>query len=178
MGRIHDALNKAEEDRKRKRASKEAQSEPSGAAAALETPPRAYARVEEEPAEAIELASESEVPIPAAPAAKKRATREALTKTTPLDLEIDQPSGGKRKKRGIAAVIARAAKQETVEAIARFGERLLSFHNPADHRSEQFRALRTNLLIMKPQPKVLTVTSAISGEGARMTAANPRGQSG
>ena len=51
---------------------------------------------------------------------------------------------------------------------------LVCFHEPRGFRAEQFRALRSKLLVMNPEraPRSLVVTSAIQGEGKSTTAIN------
>lgn len=129
MGRIQDALKKAEAERQRKRGS-------GGAPPA--DPPRPHGR--REPADVAETVS-----VPAAPPA-----RESLPRTDVLGTVVP---GGDPGARG-------------------FGEILLTYHDPNDYRTEQFRALRTNLHVLDPEPAVIGVTSALEGEGTTITAAN------
>ncbi len=145
MGRIHDALKKAEEERKKRRQG-ESQATPA-------TSPRA----------------------PSEPAQQDRvevSRRPARTQIETAAIELPEPERRKAG-RGIAAGLDRA-RQSLVQSSGgrRFGELLLTLHAPADQRSEQIRAIRTNILSLKKVPRILALTSAVGDEGAGMTASN------
>lgn len=50
--------------------------------------------------------------------------------------------------------------------------RLIAVIAPADPRVEQFRTIRTSLQTIQPEPRAIVVTSALANEGKAMTAAN------
>jgi capsular exopolysaccharide synthesis family protein len=145
MGRMHDALKKAEEERKKRRQG-EAQGSPTTS-----------------PMPVSEPAPKARVEMP------RRPSRPSV-ETAPI--ELPEPES-RKSSRGIAAGLERA-RQSLVEADGgrRFGELLLTLHSPADQRSEQIRAIRTNILSLKKVPQVLALTSAVADEGAGMAASN------
>lgn len=64
---------------------------------------------------------------------------------------------------------------EAARARIRLGvidERLIVFHNPRDARTEQFRSLRANLLTLEQIPKTILLTSGSPNEGKSLTAVN------
>lgn len=129
MGRIQDALKKAEEERQRKRGG-------GGGAAAAEAP-----RPAQRPVTETVQAPMAPVEIPASPAPGSREVVGTVTRS---------------REAGVRG----------------YGEALLAYHDPNDYRTEQFRALRTNLHVLDPEPAIIGITSAVAGEGTGITAAN------
>ena len=150
MGRIHDALKKAEEERKKKRAEK-AKNESSG--------------------------SDHSQPASANHQSRASVTEEIpVVRQAPRIDEIaripDPAVAKRRKNKGIAAGLKRATESQPPQNTHRFGELLLAYHAPTDQRSEQIRSLRTNIVNLDPTPTVLAFVSAVGDEGACVTAAN------
>ncbi|MCB9833755.1 MAG: CpsD/CapB family tyrosine-protein kinase [Planctomycetes bacterium] len=184
MGRIHDALKKAEEERKKRREGQTVDA-PAPAPAPKPAPAPAPRTVTEipvtsrveaprpEPTRAETVRTE---PIRTEPVRKESARSEPPRRPVmPVEtaaIELPQPESHKVKK-GIAAGIERA-RQTFVDSGGghRFGELLLTLHAPTDQRSEQIRAIRTNILGLRKVPQVLAVTSAVTDEGAGLTASN------
>ena len=127
MGRIQDALKKAEDERRKKRGG--------------EAPPAPDPRTES-------------APVAAAEAPRQTPAQDAPQATV-------APS-----------VVAPTAPVRAAGTMRGYGEVLLTYHDPNDYRTEQFRALRTNLHVLDPEPHVIGVTSAVDGEGMGLTAAN------
>lgn len=140
MGRIQDALKKAEDERRRKRG---------GGAPPAEPPARSDQDVSE--------GAPQDAP---ASAPKSPPVNVPMAKTAPA---LDAPA-----KSSVAPTSSRVA----TGSVRSYGEVLLTYHDPNDYRTEQFRALRTNLHVLDPEPHVIGVTSALDGEGTGLTAAN------
>ena len=146
MGRIHDALKKAEEERRKKRAAKE----------------RGESAIDAAPQSPSSTAASEELPA----AVKK--TRIAEVAAIPEAVEQK-----KARRKGIAAGLQRAKEtQPSSRSHSSLGELLLAWHAPTDQRSEQIRALRTNIVNLDPDPVVMAFVSSVGEEGAGMTAAN------
>ncbi len=148
MGRIHDALKKAERERARKR------SEASGAAESGGTSSSNVVRAPKAPRSS---------PPPAAP----EPIREAPA-SPPRSKEKKAAPAGR-----VAQVLSRVTESvPTMGGVNQFADALLSWHSPADFRSEQFRSIRTNLSVLDPSPEILALTSAVAHEGVAIVAAN------
>jgi len=145
MGRIHDALKKAQEEREKRR----------GESAEASTPtlrPKEPSLTQ---------------PMPIKPQSK-------TTKSAVLPQQEEQKSARVSKK-GVSSALRRMPNvgESPVSDLGGLIEKsLLSYHLPSDFRSEQFRALRTNISVLDPSPEILAITSAVRGEGANVTAAN------
>ncbi|MCA9320585.1 MAG: hypothetical protein KDB53_07615, partial [Planctomycetes bacterium] len=154
MGRIHDALKKAQEERERRRAKQEA---------TPTTPRRLTDRTTDAPT--VEPSRRSPIKDDLDTFASSRSE----TARQPV-LPPQQP----KKKPNLAGAMRRVPTmgESPLPALGNIGATLLSYHSPADYRSEQFRTLRTNISLLDPSPEILGVTSALRGEGVNMTAAN------
>ncbi len=152
MGRIHDALKKAERERARKRS--EASGAPQGGSA-------------------------SSGGAPAASKAKRSSSAPASPKAPP-DSDPSPPPARPQSKESAPAPTGRVARLlsrstesvPTMGRVTQFADALLSWHSPADFRSEQFRSIRTNLSVLDPSPEILALTSAVPHEGVAVVAAN------
>ncbi|MFT7618972.1 MAG: capsular exopolysaccharide synthesis family protein [Planctomycetota bacterium] len=155
MGRIHDALKKAEEERKKKRAEKKKGESPSSGNS-VSTP---------EPS--VSQATTSTQAIMPTKTRKSPRTEEVSQKPSP-----PAETKPRKAKKGIAAGLKLAENSTSSPAASKFGELLLTYHAPSDQRSEQIRALRTNIVNLEPTPVVMAFVSAVGDEGASLTAAN------
>ncbi len=154
MGRIHDALKKAEEERKKKRAQK-GQGDFSSAAPSVANLP------EVEEAEPAKTTKRQQPAHPRSHSNPKPVEKTAVS-------EPARPS----KKKGIAAGLQKASSTHLRRSEAKFGELLLAWHAPSDVRSEQIRSLRTNIVNLNPTPKTMAFVSSVGDEGANLAAAN------
>lgn len=143
MGRIDDALKKAQVERAKKRRAKvdeEPAVEPTAAESVRPTVEPARTRTVRAPRLDSEAAPRS--------ADAKRSTTEKSRSTILAGLEK-------------AGEVARGA-----------AELLIVSRDPSDPRSEQFRAIKTNLHALDPEPTVLGFTSAVEDEGASAVVTN------
>lgn len=138
MGRIDDALKKAQAERAKRRQAK------SGDAPA-ETP-------------------KAEAPRPVEDLARTRSLR------APRAEADGSPEGAKRTAAARSTVLA--GLQKASAGTRGSAELLVVARDPSDPRSEQFRAIKTNLHALDPEPKFVGFTSAIEDEGASAVVAN------
>lgn len=151
MGKMHDALKKAEEEREARRRA-QTQPAPEREDFGLRTTPVL------EPTARMPLPRDLAEPTPQPSMAKTLTGGIPTTGVTPRNSDgykqtVVTPKSG-------------------VAATHLLDVRLIAFLSPADPRVEQFRSVRTSLLCLNPEPRSLVVTSALSGEGKALTAAN------
>jgi capsular exopolysaccharide synthesis family protein len=160
VGKIHDALKKAERERE---ALRRVHTEPVTPVPAAEYDRGAFDSTMEPtqrvplPVQPIEIAPPqfaktltSGIPTTGAPAAKKSQPAPA-------------PSGG---------TVQRSLSKSDRESVMRFDASLVAVTAPSDPRVEQFRQIRTGLQTFQPEPRCIVVTSSMEGEGKVVCASN------
>ncbi|HGY90944.1 MAG TPA: polysaccharide biosynthesis tyrosine autokinase [Planctomycetes bacterium] len=148
MGRIHDALKKAERERARRRSEASGGPESGGASSS-------------------DVARTPKAPRSSTPPARPEPVRRAATSPPRSEEKKAAPAGR------VARVLNRVTESvPTMGSVTPFADALLSWHSPADFRSEQFRSIRTNLSVLDPSPEILALTSAVPHEGVAVVTAN------
>ena len=184
MGRMHDALRKAAEEREARRLMKERRGREEDTPA-LTTPyqDEVPSLREEEPVEAPPPPGKRRgegrkrrgrrsrpgnagrgkdedtrpAPAPEAPAAGTPARRRQPGASRAEAVPYQGPGSSRGRSRRFALEV---------------DERVVVFHNVRDERSEQFRVLRSNLNAMDPAPTRILVTSGSHDEGKSLVVAN------
>ena len=172
MGRIHDALKKAEEERRRKR---------EGERGAPESRPDSSTSRSDEPIEARvpdrsradrrpDHKATSKASKAAAKWKKKDDVTRRLPEADPLTFEEDEVFPDDFEAEVTDDFVRKPIRPglPTDELAACVVVR----RSPNDPRTEQFRAIKTNISAIRPAPRVIAVTSAGPGEGRTITCAN------
>ncbi|MEZ6194476.1 MAG: CpsD/CapB family tyrosine-protein kinase [Planctomycetota bacterium] len=143
MGRIDDALKKAQAERARKRGAPEPASVPTPPPAATPEP-----RVERE--------------------ARPEPTQTRTVRAPQIDPGVVEAPA---KSKGGGSILKGMRKVGPAVDLAP-PELLVVARDPSDPRSEQFRSIKTNLHALDPEPRVIGFTSAIDEEGTSAVATN------
>ena len=185
MGRIHDALRKAAEEREEKRHREvhrdrpELQAVPAREPEAPELEPSAPSEPAAHPeqrGEPLELVLPGEMAAPAYPPKRPRGVsrRPGAAANPYVTASIGrrpqpQVSTTSRGRKGFR----RAQKPEPVRRRTHtVDERVVVFHRVKDDRAERFRVLRSNLTSMSPRPQRILITSTQRNEGKSLVVAN------
>lgn len=171
MGRMHDALRKAaeERDRKRRHLSGDVASGVPDLAGAVP----AVAGI------GSTQALTAEIPVSAPRTAEVHGHR-GTPPVEEMDLEERPPAHGGR----AARALEMRAREEGLRdeaapvpdapapAARTVDPRIVTFHSPLDPRTEQFRSIRASLLSLRPSPRSILITSGSPGEGKSAAAVN------
>ncbi|MEE9393067.1 MAG: CpsD/CapB family tyrosine-protein kinase [Planctomycetota bacterium] len=154
MGRMHDALRKAEQDRKEKRKrDEEALHSADPVKKLVDTTKTQKASLDEKSIERV---------------SSDLALKTDKTLGMPeVDGDSPQPS-----RPGILGALKAVARPIAISGNLTPGNQLLAIHRPNDYRVEQFRAVRSNLQALEPVPQVIAFTSSVEDEGSSLVAAN------
>lgn len=185
MGRMHDALKKAAEERDRKRTAPPVSPLESLGRFGTRSPRRDQEVVDPDAVDTRAMAlpetktqSVSDEPEPTtirmaveAPVSDEIRT---FIAEDPVSFEELVKRSKPAAKRAPAPVRERRdlTDTETRHRARNLDERIVAFHNPRDQRAEQFRVLRANLLSLRPAPKSMLVTSAIDDDGCALMVLN------
>lgn len=151
MGRIDDALKKAQAEREKKRRAKAGEKAPEPETSAP------VSRAQDEP---------SRTRTVRAPRTEVESDAQAQTKSQ------KKTKSSNRGREAASRSTILAGLEKAGAGMRGAGELLVVARDPSDPRSEQFRAIKTNLHALDPEPQLLGFTSAVENEGASAVVTN------